>query len=341
MPKISIVVCCYNAAAYLDRSWGSIKNQTIGLENLECILVDDASCDDGATWEKLQEIEREAPENVMVIRSEKNGGPGGALNIGIGYATGEYLQLMDVDDELDLYAMEKLWREAKEKDADIIQYNHVLILGDTRRENKVSEGNVLYEINSKEDRYRFLNATTVTYGRTNKLYRLSLVKNAGVRFAENMVYEEPLFVYPLFLYAKRVYIYEAGLYYYYLHEGSIVTSKIGKRILDHPNVQLQLLFDLMDRGSLYEEYRDVIGCYFLWSFYCETFIFAAQHTDAAIPLEYAQLMQKICRVNFPDWRENKFVAQVSEPVKEFLNTIEKDINTQEEVTELVRLASSL
>ncbi len=45
MKKVSIVVPCYNVAQYLDRCVESLVNQTIGIENLEIILVDDASTD--------------------------------------------------------------------------------------------------------------------------------------------------------------------------------------------------------------------------------------------------------------------------------------------------------
>lgn len=47
MKKVSIVVPCYNMAAYLGQCVESLVNQTIGIENLEIILVNDASTDDG------------------------------------------------------------------------------------------------------------------------------------------------------------------------------------------------------------------------------------------------------------------------------------------------------
>ena len=53
MKKISIVINCYNVADSIGMCWESVKKQTIGLENIECIFVDDASTDDGATWNPL------------------------------------------------------------------------------------------------------------------------------------------------------------------------------------------------------------------------------------------------------------------------------------------------
>ncbi len=37
--KISIIIPCFNVANYLDRSYASLKNQTIGIDEIECIFV--------------------------------------------------------------------------------------------------------------------------------------------------------------------------------------------------------------------------------------------------------------------------------------------------------------
>ena len=47
MKKVSVVVPCYNAAEYLDQCLRQLLCQTIGIEDMEIILVDDASTDGG------------------------------------------------------------------------------------------------------------------------------------------------------------------------------------------------------------------------------------------------------------------------------------------------------
>ena len=56
MKKISVIIPCYNVSPYLARLLDSLTAQTIGIENLELIFVNDASTDD--TYEKLLEIEK-------------------------------------------------------------------------------------------------------------------------------------------------------------------------------------------------------------------------------------------------------------------------------------------
>ncbi len=56
MKKISVIIPCYNVSSYIDRCMRSITGQTIGMDKLELICVDDASTDD--TWEYLQKWEQ-------------------------------------------------------------------------------------------------------------------------------------------------------------------------------------------------------------------------------------------------------------------------------------------
>ena len=86
------------------------------------------SDDDGATWDKLLEIDEKAPDSVVIVNMDKKGGPGGCRNVGINYATGEYLQFFDADDELLPDTCEKLYGIAIRNNADIVQFNHLNIL---------------------------------------------------------------------------------------------------------------------------------------------------------------------------------------------------------------------
>ena len=72
------------------------------------------------------------------------------------------------------------------------------------------------EISSISDRKKFLISEKVTYGCWNKLYRHDLLKSAHTAYAEHVIYEEPLFVYPLLYFADKIVILNDA-YYYYRH----------------------------------------------------------------------------------------------------------------------------
>ena len=317
------------------RTWDSLLNQSIGLSELECIFVDDASTDEGATWEKLQEIEKGASESVILIRLEENMRQGGARNVALGYATGKYVQFLDSDDALREDTCQKLYNYAEETQAEIVMFNHLYCLNGVERISGAAKETKVYEINSPQDRKKFLNSTFVDYGCTNKFYRLDLIRKASVKFAEHVVYEEPLFVYPCFFYVNRFAFLNEAFYIYIFRSNSTVTSKLGTRILEHPNVQLQLLEYCLERPEQYNVYRDVICVYFLWSFYCETLCFAYENSGAVIPLEYYKQMQAIILKVFPDWRENPELNRVEQRVKDVLNNIDKCVDTQEELNALI------
>jgi glycosyltransferase involved in cell wall biosynthesis len=97
-PKISIVIPAYNASNYLAEAIDSALAQTY--PNVEIIVVNDGSKDDGAT-------ERIALSYGDKIRyfSKENGGSSSALNMGIANMTGEWFSWLSHDD---LYLPKKL-----------------------------------------------------------------------------------------------------------------------------------------------------------------------------------------------------------------------------------------
>ena len=87
------------------------------MENIEIILVNDASTDD--SLKICMDAEKTAPDKVLVVNLPENTGAGGARNAGLCYARGEYIGFVDSDDIPDVTMFEKLYRAAKSADADM------------------------------------------------------------------------------------------------------------------------------------------------------------------------------------------------------------------------------
>lgn len=83
----------YNCAAYVEEAVDSILRQ--GVENIEVIVVDDASTDN--TLQLLQRLAQE-DTRVKVLTSKQNSGQGACRNRGVGEARGRYLAFLDSDD---------------------------------------------------------------------------------------------------------------------------------------------------------------------------------------------------------------------------------------------------
>lgn len=93
--KISVIIPCFNAAAFVGRAVRSVVAQDY--TDIEIICVDDGSTD--GTRDVLQQLSVEFDGRLHVLHLA-NGGPGKARNAGAKAATGTYLQFLDADDEL-------------------------------------------------------------------------------------------------------------------------------------------------------------------------------------------------------------------------------------------------
>lgn len=125
MPKVSVIVPCYNVEKYVKRCLESLTQQTF--QDIEIICVDDNSNDN--TLKILRNYARK-DKRIQVIKKQKNQGVAVARNDGLKKARGTYVSFVDPDDYVDLDFYEKLYNAAIQTKADIIKGN-VLIYNDT------------------------------------------------------------------------------------------------------------------------------------------------------------------------------------------------------------------
>ena len=115
--KVSVIVPVYNGEKQFSGCIGNLVHQT--LEEIEIIFIDDCSTDN--TLSVLYECQRQYPAKVRVIASPDNRKAGGARNLGLEMATGEYIGFVDCDDIPDVKMYEKLYAKAKEGDYDLVE----------------------------------------------------------------------------------------------------------------------------------------------------------------------------------------------------------------------------
>lgn len=120
-PLISIVVANYNNEIYLDDCLTSLSHQT--LENIEIIVVDDASTDNSV--EKIKNYLKKDDRMRLVILS-RNSSLHMVRKEGVKRASGRYIMFLDSDDYYKLDACEKAY-SAISKGYDIVQFNGIPI----------------------------------------------------------------------------------------------------------------------------------------------------------------------------------------------------------------------
>jgi glycosyltransferase involved in cell wall biosynthesis len=94
--QVSVVIPLYNKAPYIEATLRSVQAQSF--EDLEIVVVDDGSSDNGAAL-----VQRFEDPRVVLIR-QRNAGVSAARNTGINAARGRWIALLDADD---------LWRRDK------------------------------------------------------------------------------------------------------------------------------------------------------------------------------------------------------------------------------------
>jgi glycosyltransferase involved in cell wall biosynthesis len=100
MPKVSVIIPCYNQGIYLDEAVDSVLNQTC--QDFEVIIVNDGSTD-ASTNELLANYHR---PKTRVLSTVNQGLPT-ARNTGIGESLGEYILPLDADDRIGPCYLEK------------------------------------------------------------------------------------------------------------------------------------------------------------------------------------------------------------------------------------------
>ncbi len=103
MPRVSVIIPCFNDGVFIDEAVDSVLRQTY--RDIEIVIVDDGS-DDGETRERLQRYER--PSVRVIFTSNK--GLSTARNTAIAHANGEYVLPLDADDRIHETYVEKAVR---------------------------------------------------------------------------------------------------------------------------------------------------------------------------------------------------------------------------------------
>jgi len=117
-PKLSIVVPVFNTENYLPIVMESIINQTIGLENIEVILVDD--CSNDKCGEIIEEYSEKYDNIIGIHLLENSQSPSKPRNVGIRNASSNYIIFQDSDDSFTQDACEWLYGVIFEENVDMV-----------------------------------------------------------------------------------------------------------------------------------------------------------------------------------------------------------------------------
>lgn len=246
--KVSIIVPVYNAAQYIEEMWESLYSQT--LKEIEFIFIDDCSKDN--SLEILYKLEKKDPDRVMIIKLDQNQGPGGARNIGISYASGDYIAFADSDDLVNEEMYQLLYSKAIEGNYDIVECGYF-----SERRNKemmIWNQDMEGEVNL-EKRVRMIMSCGFLW---SKLYKRDLLLNSGIEFITKIAYEDVDFLTRLYCRVNSIGIVNKSLYYYRDNENSFSNKKNKQGYFDIVNMFSKAYLNNIKREELYNILKPVI-----------------------------------------------------------------------------------
>ncbi|ALV64916.1 glycosyltransferase family 2 protein [Campylobacter fetus] len=115
MPKISVIIPCFNAEGFLKECLESLLNQSF--KDIEVIAINDGSSDD--TLDILNKFA--SIDSRITIIDQQNSGASAARNAGIKASNGEFIMFLDSDDFLSSNEiLHKIYNIALNLDADLV-----------------------------------------------------------------------------------------------------------------------------------------------------------------------------------------------------------------------------
>lgn len=311
---ISVIVLAYNGEKYIRQCLDSVVNQTIGMENIELIIIDDVSTD--STVEILKEYEQKYSENICLILREVNSQKAGEVNrnLGVEYAQGEYIMFLDQDDWYEPNALEIL-QDFMEKDSelDYIEYKFRRVSEDGKpMYGKRYQNNEFYVYEISDETVRTECAKSgVLPGASfawTKIYRKSFLIENNIKHndgAEKTGFSDNFFSGMVVMYCRKIGKLQTPLYNYrnyhgsYSHDGAIKTQ--------FERCKSGIVFwDECERRGILERNYDMAEYLFSRTFLLKTFWKFLMEFES-IPYDILVFIQKEMKERCPGYKENEIM----------------------------------
>jgi len=232
MPDCTVVVITYNDADRLPRAVRSVLRQS--LRDLEVLVVDDASTDE--TPRVTAELMASDPRVRHLRRRHNSGGCGAPRNDGLAAASAPYVMFLDSDDELPRHACKSLLTEIERTGADFVsgQISRLFEANGKLRPyypTLFARRRVVAGIREEPD--LFLDSFS-----TNKLYDVRFLRDNGLRFPEDIHYEDHPFATELYALTRRFAVVPWVVYHWHRARGD---TSISLSIKEMDNVRHRVI----------------------------------------------------------------------------------------------------
>lgn len=247
--KVSIILPCFNVGHFINRTYQSIKFQTIS--SWEAIFVDDGSNDN--TTNELIQIQNK-DKRIKIIQ-QKNAGSGAARNRGAEVAQGNFLYFMDPDDELKKNTLELLINTAEKNDSEltICGYQEIDVVNKNVKEFGIT--NLLTTKTNEEVKeiYSSLMDNRIFNPPWNKLFLTKFWKENNLEFPTVKKGQDALLNMIAFKHLERMTVIPDKLYCYYIGRVGSAQTTLSDNDFEYFEINQAYEKELMFFWEMYSE----------------------------------------------------------------------------------------
>ncbi|EKQ51163.1 MULTISPECIES: glycosyltransferase [unclassified Clostridium] len=306
--KVSIIVPVYNSEKYLKRCLDSLVNQS--LNDIEIILINDFSTDNSLNI--LNSYKQAYPNKIILESLTENKGPGGARNLGIKKAKGQYIGFVDSDDDVSFDMFEKLYKIAVRADYDLVDCN---FYEESLNKNcKTTPKEALGDLNAEKRKLMIINSGYIW----SKIVKRDIIINHNIRFRENVAFEDLEFTSLIILYCKKICATNMVLYNYRCNDISI-TRKYNIKVHIYEKIDSsKALIEKFKELNAFDNYRDELT-YRIYHVYSNMVQLAMSLDEARLlgVQVFKDLHDFFLEIVDYDYSNNKYILEMNEKDKFF------------------------
>jgi glycosyltransferase involved in cell wall biosynthesis len=221
MPKVSIILPCYNVEKYLARSIESALAQSYS--DFELLIIIDGSPDSSKSIaENFARI-----DNRIQVFEKENGGLSDARNYGLERAKGEFVYFMDSDDWIEPNLLEDNLKIIEDGNLDLVIFGYI-------QDDEDTQGNVIGSTNVLPKTVQYVKGENITIDAHhlgllgyawNKIYRKSFLNQHQFQFEKGTSLIEDILFNSQVYQATTVIRFNKNGYYHYLNRPIVTLIK--------------------------------------------------------------------------------------------------------------------
>ena len=232
---VSVIIPTYNRLSVI-RAIESVRQQTLGMDKIKIIVIDDNS--DASYYTALKDYIGQHEDSIELYKNVFNTGPGYCRNQILKNCLEEYVYFLDSDDCLSADALERMVECAENTESDVVVVKRKYFNGKVPFQNVFDKnylGVSLYETNAFQ-----------TLGAGGKLVRTSLIANNDIRFVESRRWgEDQPFMAKAYLLSNRISVL-SDHDYLLLDTDEISLSTSNKKLSNYIETALEVI-DIIDK----------------------------------------------------------------------------------------------